>query len=53
MPAATSSVQSRPNSAPAYYLSRPASLWLAARRRPSASAARRAAVPDATAAPSS
>ena len=35
MPAATRSPQSRPHSAPAYYLARPASFWITAlHRRP-------------------
>jgi hypothetical protein len=34
MPAPARAPRSRPPGAPAYYLARPASVWIAARRRP-------------------
>jgi hypothetical protein len=46
MPAPTRSPQSRPHSAPAYYLARPASVWITAlRRRPGQHLTLRAADP--------
>ena len=52
MSAATPSPQSRPNSAPPYYLARPASVWIIAlHRRSQASAARRPSEPAAMSAP--